>query len=44
MQDFLQATMEKIEAHPLWASQTEEELDSVSEALERYLLTKIYPR
>ncbi|XP_071711148.1 vacuolar protein sorting-associated protein 9A-like [Rutidosis leptorrhynchoides] len=30
--------------HPLWAGRTEEELDSASEGLEKYIMTKLYTR
>ncbi|KAM2647528.1 hypothetical protein TB1_000761 [Malus domestica] len=31
-------------AHPLWAGYSEEELDSAGEGLEKYVITKLFPR
>jgi hypothetical protein len=42
VQAFLQDTEVAIAKHPLWRGQTAEELDITTEALERYIMHKIY--
>lgn len=42
VQSFLLVSEDKIRAHALWRDSSVEELDEMSEALERFVLSKIY--
>lgn len=42
VRNFLQVSEQKIRNHALWRDSSEEELDEMSEALERFVLSKIY--
>lgn len=44
VQDFMTSMEETFKDHPLWAGATLEELESAGEGLEKYLMTKLYPR
>ncbi|KAG6546621.1 hypothetical protein Mapa_011810 [Marchantia paleacea] len=44
VQEFLASTEYAFKAHPLWAGATDEELESSGEGLEKYLMTKLWPR
>ncbi|KAK9074899.1 hypothetical protein SSX86_003218 [Deinandra increscens subsp. villosa] len=44
VQEFFSNMEANFRAHPLWAGRTEEELDSASEGLEKYIMTKLFPR
>jgi hypothetical protein len=39
---FFEQTIEQIQTHPLWKDASFAELDAASEALEKYIMTKIY--
>lgn len=42
VRNFLQVSEDKIRGHVLWRDSSDEELDEMSEALERFVLSKIY--
>ncbi|TQD70670.1 hypothetical protein C1H46_043800 [Malus baccata] len=44
VQDFFARMEIDFRAHPLWAGCSEEELDSAGEGLEKYVMTKLFPR
>ncbi|KAL3682685.1 hypothetical protein R1sor_000707 [Riccia sorocarpa] len=44
VQDFLATTENAFRAHPLWAGATDDELESSSEGLEKYLMTKLHAK
>ncbi|XP_071706903.1 vacuolar protein sorting-associated protein 9A-like [Rutidosis leptorrhynchoides] len=44
VQKFLSNMETAFRAHPLWASGSEEELDSAGEGLEKYIMTKLFTR
>lgn len=44
VQDFLGNMEAAFRAHPLWSGSSEEELDSAGEGLEKYVMTKLFPR
>lgn len=44
VQEFFATMDANFRAHPLWAGRTEEELESTSEGLEKYIMTKLFPR
>lgn len=44
VQKFLSNMEAAFRAHPLWASGSEEELDSAGEGLEKYIMTKLFTR
>ncbi|KAK9067320.1 hypothetical protein SSX86_014646 [Deinandra increscens subsp. villosa] len=44
VQEFFSNMEANFRAHPLWAGRTEEEIDSASEGLEKYIMTKLFPR
>ena len=43
LQDFLKGTEAAFRAHPLWRQASSEELEGAGEALEKYIMTKLYP-
>ncbi|KAB1205413.1 Vacuolar protein sorting-associated protein 9A [Morella rubra] len=44
IQQFLASMEAAFRAHPLWAGCSEEELESAGEGLEKYVMTKLFPR
>ncbi|KAJ7522457.1 hypothetical protein O6H91_18G011600 [Diphasiastrum complanatum] len=44
VQEFYSAMEGAFRAHPLWSGATKEELESAGEGLEKYLMTKLFPR
>ncbi|KAM6593319.1 hypothetical protein CsatA_001022 [Cannabis sativa] len=44
VQEFLAKMENDFRAHPLWAGCSEEELESAGEGLEKYVMTKLFPR
>ncbi|KAB2617197.1 vacuolar protein sorting-associated protein 9A-like [Pyrus ussuriensis x Pyrus communis] len=44
VQDFFARMEIDFRAHPLWAGCSEEELDGAGEGLEKYVMTKLFPR
>lgn len=44
VQDFMTTMEEAFKGHPLWTGATPEELENAGEGLEKYLMTKLYPR
>ncbi|KAG6655616.1 vacuolar protein sorting-associated protein 9A-like isoform X1 [Carya illinoinensis] len=44
IQEFFTKMEAAFRAHPLWAGCSEEELDSSGEGLEKYVMTKLFPR
>ncbi|KAL7613475.1 hypothetical protein Lser_V15G08648 [Lactuca serriola] len=44
VQQFLANMEASFRAHPLWSTGSEEELDSAGEGLEKYIMTKLFPR
>lgn len=44
VQEFLANMEASFRAHPLWSNGSEEELDSAGEGLEKYIMTKLFPR
>lgn len=44
VQQFLANMEAAFRAHSLWAGRSEEELDSAGEGLEKYIMTKLFPR
>ncbi|KAF6155508.1 hypothetical protein GIB67_017863 [Kingdonia uniflora] len=44
VQEFLTKMEGAFKAHSLWAGSSEEELDSAGEGLEKYVMTKLFPR
>ncbi|XP_051122516.1 vacuolar protein sorting-associated protein 9A-like isoform X2 [Andrographis paniculata] len=44
VQEFLGNMEAAFRAHPLWAGSTEEELESASEGMEKYVMTKLFAR
>ncbi len=41
--NFLSTIVDTIVEHPLWKDMTEEEMESVQEGLEKYIMTRVYP-
>lgn len=44
VQDFLANMEAAFKAHPLWAGCSDDELESAGEGLEKYVMTKLFPR
>lgn len=44
VQQFFANMEASFRAHPLWSTGSEEELDSAGEGLEKYIMTKLFPR
>ncbi|CAH2053279.1 unnamed protein product [Thlaspi arvense] len=44
VQDFFSKMEAAFRAHPLWSGCSEEELDSVGDGLEKYIMIKLFPR
>ncbi|KAK7322430.1 hypothetical protein VNO77_25809 [Canavalia gladiata] len=44
VQDFFLSMEAAIRDHPLWATATEEDIDCAMEGLEKYIMTKLFPR
>ncbi|KAM2088729.1 hypothetical protein ACFX1T_032766 [Malus domestica] len=44
VQDFFARMEIDFRAHPLWPSYSEEELDNADKGLEKYVITKLFPR
>uniref|UniRef100_A0A1J3CGT1 Vacuolar protein sorting-associated protein 9A n=1 Tax=Noccaea caerulescens TaxID=107243 RepID=A0A1J3CGT1_NOCCA len=44
VQDFFSKMEAAFRAHPLWSGCSEEELDSAGDGLEKYVMTKLFPR
>ncbi|CAH1443741.1 unnamed protein product [Lactuca virosa] len=44
IQEFFATMDAAFRAHPLWAGRTEDELENTSEGLEKYIMTKLFPR
>ncbi|KAF3605330.1 hypothetical protein DY000_02049786 [Brassica cretica] len=44
VQDFFSKMEAAFMAHPLWSGCSEDELDSAGDGLEKYVMTKLFPR